>query len=83
MIYGFSHAAKRALGVSLLHLKPVTVKWGRLQHNTCLEKSCRLSKFSVFYTNKVAGLCVNVYIILQLAMGREKISINKEGDECE
>lgn len=26
VIYDFSHAAKRALGVSLLHLKPITVK---------------------------------------------------------
>lgn len=28
VIYDFSHAGKRALGVSLLHLKPITVKWG-------------------------------------------------------
>lgn len=48
-----------------------------------LGKSCRLSKYGVFYTNKVAGLWVNVYIILQLALRREKISIYNQSDECE
>lgn len=28
VIYDFSHAVKRALGVSLLHLKPITIKEG-------------------------------------------------------
>lgn len=56
---------------------------GRLLHNTCLEKSCRLSKYGVFSTNKVARLWANVYIILQLALRREKISIYNQSDECE
>lgn len=55
---------KPALAVSLLHFKPITIKIGGLQHNTSLERSCKPSKCSVFYTNKVAVLWVNVYIIL-------------------
>lgn len=36
-----------------------------------------------FCTNKVVGLWVNVYIILQLAFRRENISNNNQGDEFE
>lgn len=83
VIYDFSHAAKRALGVSLLQFKTYYCKIGRLLHNTGLEKGRRLSKYGVFYTNKVAGLWTNVYIILQLALRREKISIYNQSDGCE
>lgn len=55
----------------LLHLKPITVNQGDYSIIHVWKRPAGWAN-SVFYTNKVARLWVNVYIILQLALRWEK-----------